>query len=161
MKKEKSRLLEFVAKTFLIAVACNVIIDLTIVHYNTNTTLALLPDTFILFAGVSFIAYLVICFVIFLISKIFEKGKPEKTFWYSMYFGAVASGLGFFMLKDLFAKYYGWTDVFAVVAIFAFLVGLTSQYQLYIGYEDSNDLDAEQSSETIKTMNPEDGIFGL
>lgn len=161
MNKEKSRLLEFVAKTFFIAVICNVTIDLTIIHYNTDTTMALLPDTFKLFSLVSLLAFFVICLTIYLISKIVEKGNPEKTFWYNMYFGVCAAGLIFFMLKDTFVKYYVWPEVFSMVAVFAILVSLASQYQLYIG-DDGSDIEMDEvSGEPKKAFSPEEGIFGI
>ena len=160
MDKGRNRILEFVINTFFIAVAFNTIVAVSVIHYNTNNTFALLPQTFIFIAGISIACFLSVCFFILLIAWSNAKKNPEKIFWIIMGFGVIGTGLQFTLLRDLFGKYSDWTEVFSVIAIFSIMVSITSQYQLFIGGDATANNVEEPVSNSSKTFGTDDAILG-
>ncbi len=158
MNDRKKMLFAFIVKTFLVAAACNAVIALTVVHYDTENSFSDLPGNFLFIAAVSLACFFPVCLLIFLVSWFAGKTHPETLFWINMAIALVATTLLFTEAKQFFLEYGEWTNVFTVIGIFSILVSITSQYQLFIGDKDDDDAIKQEPLKRHKAFDPNEGL---
>ncbi len=124
--------LQFIIKTFLIAVFVNAIVSTA--HILTDKDFSYLESIQIgLFTlAKSFIFFAPVYVLLFLVIGLFKRGSREQTFWIIILTGIITVVAIFTLYNQVFVKYSNSPETFAAIAAFSILVSLSSQYDLFM-----------------------------
>ena len=149
---KKKVLNRFILANFIISVVLNTAVVSPHIITATEPHL-LVPDGFsftgslyiiALSAGLSIAIFAITSVVLYVSTMALSGMRRTRSFWFLVLIGMVASVVADKFINVPLAKYNDQTNWISMIAAFSVLVGLSSQYQLYIGELDHVDYSIEQ-----------------